>query len=90
MISVLLSGRPMIADELLSLSDATLAAWLPGTSGGQGIVDAIVGNYKLKPKASPLKNTLSFDWPKDMVFLYLNSLHYKISQFMVPTASSQR
>lgn len=67
LISVLLSGRPMIIDELLSLSDATLAAWLPGTSGGQGIVDAISGAYTIRPKSSPKKNTLSVDWPKSMV-----------------------
>jgi hypothetical protein len=60
----------MIVDELLSLSSATLAAWLPGTSGGQGIVDAIVGNYVLKPGSAPNKNTLSFDWPRDMVFIF--------------------
>jgi hypothetical protein len=59
----------MIVDELLSLSDATIAAWLPGTSGGQGIVDGITGAYKFKPKSSPQKNTLSVDWPKDMVNL---------------------
>ena len=66
-VSVLLSGRPLIIEELLSLSDATIAAWLPGTSGGQGIVDAIVGDYLMKPKSNPKKNTLSMDWPKDQV-----------------------
>jgi len=65
-VSVLLSGRPMLVNDLLNISDATIAAWLPGTSGGQGIVDAIVGNYILKPKSSPNKNTLSMDWPRDM------------------------
>lgn len=64
----------MIVDELLSLSDATVAAWLPGTSGGQGILDAITGSYRLKPKSSPLKNTLSVDWPRDMVIFYLYRL----------------
>ena len=65
--SVILSGRPLIIEELLSISDATIAAWLPGTSGGQGIVDAIVGDYLMKPKSNPQKNTLSMDWPKDHV-----------------------
>ena len=65
--SVILSGRPLIIEELLSISDATIAAWLPGTSGGQGIVDAIVGDYLMKPKSYPQKNTLSMDWPKDQV-----------------------
>jgi beta-glucosidase len=66
-VSVLLSGRPMIIEELLALSDATIAAWLPGTSGGHGIVDAIVGNYALRPKGNSKKNTLSVDWPKSQV-----------------------
>ena len=57
----------MIIDQLLPISDAVLAAWLPGTSGGQGIVDAIVGNYVIKPKSNPKKNTLSVDWPAEMV-----------------------
>lgn len=59
LISVLLSGRPLLIDDLLASSDTVLAAWLPGTSGGQGIVNAIVGKYVIKPKDSPLKNTLS-------------------------------
>ena len=63
----------MIVEELLTLSTATIAAWLPGTSGGQGIVDAIVGNYIMKPKSDPKKNTLSVDWPKDMVNISLLS-----------------
>ena len=70
----------MIIDDLLSLSDATIAAWLPGTSGGQGIVDAIVGDYLMKPKSSPKKNTLSVDWPKDQVIFDLFSLNLLISQ----------
>lgn len=68
-VSVLISGRPMIVEELLSLSTATIAAWLPGTSGGHGIVDAIVGNYIMRPKTDSKKNTLTVDWPKDMVIL---------------------
>lgn len=66
---MLLSGRPLLLDEILAASDAVLAAWLPGTSGGQGIVNAIVGKYIIKPKENPLKNTLSFDWPRDMVII---------------------
>lgn len=88
-ISVILSGRPMLIDELLNTSDATIAAWLPGTSGGQGIVDAIVGNYVIKPKNSPKKNTLSVDWPKDMVTVLLFSLTCKISQPTIQTVLSQ-
>ena len=73
LISVLLSGRPLFIEELLFLSDATIAAWLPGTSGGQGIVDAIVGDYLMKPQSNPKKNTLSVDWPKEQVIYLLYS-----------------
>jgi beta-glucosidase len=42
---VLLSGRPLILGEVLDLSDAVVAAWLPGTEG-QGVVDVLLGAYK--------------------------------------------
>lgn len=67
--SVLLSGRPMLIDNIYSNSNAVIAAWLPGTSGGQGIIDAITGDYVIRPSSSNLKNTLSMDWPKDMTTL---------------------
>lgn len=48
-------------------SSAFISAFLPGTSGGQGIVDAIVGKYVFRPNGQNDKtNTLSFDWPKSM------------------------
>lgn len=44
-----------------------LASWLPGTSGGQGIMDGITGDYVLKSDGdSDRTNTLSMDWPKSM------------------------
>jgi beta-glucosidase len=67
LVSVLLSGRPMLIDGILANSNAVIAAWLPGTSGGQGIVDAIVGTYRVKPSSASTRNTLSMDWPADMV-----------------------
>jgi beta-glucosidase len=67
LVSVLFSGRPMLIDNIYSNSNAVIAAWLPGTSGGQGIIDAITGDYVIRPSSSNLKNSLSMDWPKDMV-----------------------
>lgn len=65
MVTVLLAGRPMFIDKILSDSTAVLHAFLPGTSGGQGIVDAITGSYILRPNGqSDNRNSLSFDWPK--------------------------
>lgn len=85
LISVLFSGRPMIATEIIDESSAFIASWLPGTSGGQGIVNAIVGDYSFKP-ANSQANTLSVDWPKYMVRFRNNIRNpYKTSQFMRKT-----
>lgn len=71
MVTVLLAGRPMLLDKVLTESNAVLHAFLPGTSGGQGIVDALTGSYILRQNGqSDLRNTLSFDWPKNNVLIY--------------------
>jgi len=57
-ITVLISGRPLILDAALDRSDAVLAAWLPGTEG-QGVADVLFGDYKPTgklPRAWPLNN----------------------------------
>jgi beta-glucosidase len=60
----------MLIDDILEPSSAFIAAWLPGTSGGQGILDAITGDYLIRPNGTSSKiNTLSVDWPRDMVTL---------------------
>lgn len=70
LITVLLAGRPMIIDKIMTESSAVMHAFLPGTSGGQGIVDALSGSYILRPNGSAdTKNSLSFDWPKTSVHL---------------------
>jgi beta-glucosidase len=53
---ILFSGRPMLADDVLSHADAFIAAWLPGTEGN-GIADVLFGDYKPTGK-------LSFTWPR--------------------------
>ena len=64
----MLAGRPMLIDKILADSNAVLHAFLPGTSGGQGIIDALTGLYKIRPNgASDVRNSLSFDWPKNTV-----------------------
>ena len=55
---ILLSGRPMIIEDVLGKTDAFLAAWLPGTEG-QGVADVLFGDYKPTGK-------LSFSWPRSM------------------------
>uniref|UniRef100_A0ACD5WDJ3 Uncharacterized protein n=2 Tax=Avena sativa TaxID=4498 RepID=A0ACD5WDJ3_AVESA len=47
--TVLISGRPMVVQPLLAASDALVAAWLPG-SEGQGVTDALFGDYGFSGK----------------------------------------
>jgi beta-glucosidase len=63
-VTVLVSGRPMILGDVLAKSDALVAAWLPGTEG-QGVADVLFGDYKPTGK-------LSFSWPRTMAQLPLN------------------
>jgi beta-glucosidase len=61
---VLLSGRPMIIDQVLGQCDAFVAAWLPGTEG-EGVADVLFGDYKPTGK-------LSFSWPRSMSQIPIN------------------
>ncbi len=61
---VLLSGRPMIINNVLEQADAFVAAWLPGTEG-QGVADVLFGDYKPTGK-------LSYTWPRSMDQLPIN------------------
>lgn len=75
---MLLAGRPMLIDKIMTESSAVLHAFLPGTSGGQGIVDALSGSYVIRPNGqADRKNSLSFDWPKTHViicFIFIGSI----------------
>jgi beta-glucosidase len=60
-ITLLLSGRPLILGEALQASDAFVAAWLPGTEG-QGVADVLFGDYKpvgKLPRAWPAGTTVA-------------------------------
>ena len=61
---VLLSGRPLILDDVSRPGRRPLAAWLPGTEG-QGVADVLFGDYKPTGK-------LSFSWPRSMSQLPIN------------------
>jgi len=54
---ILISGRPMLLEDVLDKSNAFVAAWLPGTEG-QGIADVLFGDYDFTGK-------LSHSWPAD-------------------------
>jgi beta-glucosidase len=48
-VTILLSGRPLILDSALTDSDAFVAAWLPGTEG-LGVTDVLFGDHKFTGK----------------------------------------
>jgi len=57
-ITLIVSGRPLVLDSALATSDALVAAWLPGTEG-QGVADVLFGDYKPTgklPRSWPLNN----------------------------------
>lgn len=56
-VTVMVSGRPLVTNQELDASSAFVAAWLPG-SEGQGVADVLFGDFGFTGK-------LSFSWPKD-------------------------
>ena len=64
MVTVLLSGRPLLIEPLLRASDGVVAAWLPG-SEGEGVTDVLFGDYRPTGK-------LPRTWPRDMTQVPLN------------------
>lgn len=62
-VAVFLSGRPMFASPEINVSDAFVAAWLPGTQA-RGVADVLVARGRGKP-ARDFSGTLSFPWPRD-------------------------
>ncbi len=55
-VTILISGRPLILNSALMDSSAFVAAWLPGTEG-QGVADVLFGDFKFSGK-------LSRTWPR--------------------------
>jgi beta-glucosidase len=56
-ITILLSGRPLVLGSALGNSDAVIAAWLPGTEG-EGVADVLFGDRRPTGK-------LPRAWPRD-------------------------
>ncbi|XP_076916367.1 uncharacterized protein LOC143576060 isoform X1 [Bidens hawaiensis] len=48
---VVVSGRPVVIEPYLSVIDALVAAWLPGTEG-QGVADVLFGDFEFSGKLS--------------------------------------
>ena len=54
-VTVLLSGRPLLVERELAASTAFIAAWLPGSEGA-GVVDVLMGD-------APFSGVLPLAWP---------------------------
>jgi len=57
-IAILVSGRPLIINDALSMADAFVAAWLPGTEGA-GMTDVLFGQHNFTGK-------LPVTWPSSV------------------------
>lgn len=60
-IAVLVAGRPLYVNNLLNLSDAFVAAWLPGTEG-EGVADVLFAGHS-GAGAYNFSGTLAMPWP---------------------------
>ena len=71
-LTVLLSGRVLQVNDLLNLSDAFVAAWLPGSEAGTGIADLLLR----RPDGSvafDFKGRLPYSWPRGVCQVPLNA-----------------
>jgi len=63
-VTVLVSGRPLLVGRELGQSNAFVAAWLPG-SEGKGIAEVLFGDYGFTGK-------LGFSWPRNAAQIPIN------------------
>jgi beta-glucosidase len=61
---VLVTGRPLILDQILPIADAIVVAWLPGTEGA-GVTDVLFGDVHPTGK-------LPRTWPRGMSQIPIN------------------
>jgi beta-glucosidase len=61
---VLIAGRPMILDSIMTYADAIVMAWLPGSEGA-GITDVLFGDAHPSGK-------LPHSWPRSMAQIPIN------------------
>lgn len=71
-VTVLLSGRALHVNDLLNLSDAFVAAWLPGSEGGTALADLLMRAPDGRV-AFDFKGRLPFSWPRSACQVPLNA-----------------
>lgn len=60
-VTVFVAGRPLYVNDLLNLSDAFVAAWLPGTEG-DGVADVLFASHNGSSRYN-FRGTLARPWP---------------------------
>jgi beta-glucosidase len=75
-VSLFISGRPLIINKEINLSDAFVQLWLPGTAT-EGITDVIFTNIDNQINHD-FKGKLSYSWPK---FSFQTKLNYGDEQY---------
>jgi beta-glucosidase len=75
-VGILISGRPMLLEDHLDYFDAFVAAWLPGSEGGNGIADVLFGDVNFT-------GILSYTWPKTQEQLGYNVLREDYDEDLV-------
>lgn len=81
-ISLFFSGRPLYMNEEISMSDAFIAAFLPGTEA-QGITDLLIGDVEGKP-IYDFQGKLSYSWPNKKQSDGVNVIPTHIPNYTVP------
>ncbi len=77
-VTVFYSGRPLYVNEEISLSDAFVAAWLPGTEAG-GITDVL---FNVDNK--DFTGRLSYSWPMTKCSTTINRHAPNIEDYVTP------
>lgn len=65
-VAVMITGRPLYVNEALNSADAFVVTWLPGSEGGNGLADVLVGDAQGRPRFD-FSGTLPADWPRTPV-----------------------
>lgn len=79
---LLFSGRPLYVNEELNLSDAFVAAWLPGTEG-QGITDVLFRDPQ-SAVAHDFQGRLSYSWPARKCATTINHVPANLANWQRP------
>lgn len=81
-VTVLFSGQPLYVNPELNLSQAFVAAWLPGTEG-VGITDVLFKNPHGRTQYD-FQGKLSFSWPNSKCATAINRIPPHIPNYQVP------